>query len=99
MNKPDGINDPNVQEWLAHHGVEVDDEGIPQGVGTSGPSKICDLCGAVAEAPVACLLSNGAGDSINMIRCQDCYRLSFVDSKESWRRIHAAFPQLSNSGE
>lgn len=86
----DGINDPNLQEWLSRLGVPVDDEGIPKLAGAPGPPKICQLCNQLAESPNKFFTGN-VKRVMNLDACSDCSQLIFTDSIEFWRRVRKVF--------
>lgn len=83
------FNDPNVQEWLAHHSVPVDDDGIPRAAGAPGPPQKCALCACLAESPTIGYGSCGGIDA-EFPTCAACFRLVHTDPKEYWRRVRKA---------
>lgn len=88
---PNGINDPNVQAWLAHNLVSVDENGIPH-AGQPVPPQPCNLCGTISEYPVIGYLWAKSRE-YRLITCNACYKLQFTDRNSYWVLVNASLSQ------
>lgn len=86
----DGLIHPDAREWLARHGIPVDDDGIPHHEPLPGPPQTCSLCGQLAESPSRSDVFQGSGEHWELVVCRECQKLGYTDNAEYWRRVHKA---------